>query len=306
MPADAPVRLGVSACLLGREVRYDGRHRRDRFLTEELGAHVEWVPVCPELDLGLGVPREPIHLVRGPGDLRLVGVRSQAEHTAAMRAYARRRVDTLAASGLDGYVLKSRSPSCGLGDVPVHDPTTGEVVGHDRGRFAAELTARLPLLPVIEEATLRSPADRDRFLERVCVHHRWRREVADRPAALTAFHRRHELQVRAHGLHHHRQLARLVDGLDDDATRRYRAALDAALRQPVGHARHVALLRGLAGALTPPDPHVDEAVAGYQADRTPWAEVAARLRRSASQLPPRLAGQTYLDPLAELGRSPAW
>lgn len=172
-------RVGVSACLLGREVRYDGQHRRDAFLLDVLGRLVEWVPVCPEVELGMGVPREPIRLVGRPGAPRLVAERSGRDHTEAMRAYAERRVAALAVEGLAGYVTKASSPSCGLEGVRVWPDTDG---GSPRpegaGAFAAVLRARLPLLPIEEEGRLRDPALYDRFVERVFAYDRWRRAAA--------------------------------------------------------------------------------------------------------------------------------
>jgi uncharacterized protein YbbK (DUF523 family) len=170
-------RLGVSACLLGEAVRYDGRSKRDRLLLETLGAHVEWVPVCPEVELGLGVPREPIELV-GRGDApRLVGVVSRVEHTAAMRGLATRRARDLASLGLDGWVAKARSPSCAVRGVPVHPTRGGATARRGAGAFARVLRKRLPGLPVVDEVGLADPGIRRRFLARVRAHAR-RREKA--------------------------------------------------------------------------------------------------------------------------------
>lgn len=306
---DAAVRVGVSSCLLGEEVRYDGRHKREPYLTEVLGGRVRFVPVCPELDIGLGVPREPIHLLAGPGDVRLVGVHSGDDHTVPMRTHGERRVDELRRTGLDGYVLKSRSPSCGLGDVPVHDAASGEVVDHDRGRFAAVLVDRLPDLPVTGEDRLADTAERDRFLERVCVHHRWRRWLRGEPTldGLAALHVRHEMQVRAHSPEAHRELAALVEGARqadlDLVAGAYRRVLHEALDEPTTRERHVEVLRHLVGMLDDGDPDLQEAVDGYAAGRLGWSAVARKLRRVA-QAPPRFGAQTYLDPLAEVGLTP--
>src|SRR5439155_147061 len=116
----APLRLGISACLLGHEVRYDGGHKRDPFLAETLGRFVEWVPVCPEVELGLGVPREPIRLEGDPAAPRLVAVNNRRDLTRAMTRFARARAEQLARLDLVGYVFKKDSPSCGLRRVPVH------------------------------------------------------------------------------------------------------------------------------------------------------------------------------------------
>lgn len=303
------VRLGVSSCLLGEEVRYDGGHKHRPFLTDVLGERVRWIPVCPELDIGLGVPREPILLHAGPGDVRLVGVRTGTDHSAVMRTYAERRVAQLERAGLDGYVLKSRSPSCGLDGVPLHDPDSGAVIGHDRGRFAAALLERCPDLPVVEEDQLETSDTRDRFLERVCVRHRWRHGPGDGPAAaLARFHERHELQVLAHSPAAHQELDAIVSELDDDslhASEAYRRVLHRALDQPTTRERHVRVMEHLVGMLEGPGTQVRDAIDAYAADSTSWRQVAARLRAAAPQAPPRFASQTYLDPLAEVGMAPA-
>ena len=163
------IRIGISSCLLGDEVRFDGGHKRDAFLIETLSPFVEWVRVCPEVELGLGVPREPVRLVSTAGDIRMVGVESAIDHTDGMRAYARRRVEELAAVGLSGYVLKSKSPSCGLGDVKVYDDS-GAASHEGTGLFAAALSERFPDLPIEDESRLADAATRIRFLERASAY----------------------------------------------------------------------------------------------------------------------------------------
>ncbi|WP_242396042.1 DUF523 domain-containing protein [Anaeromyxobacter oryzisoli] len=171
-------RVGVSACLLGAKVRYDGGDRRDAIVVEALGRLFEWVPVCPEVEVGMAVPREPIRLVGSPGAPRLVGERSGRDHTVAMRAYAERRVAALAAEGLAGYVTKASSPSCGLEGVRVWPDAGGPPRLEGVGAFVAELRARLPLLPVEEEGRLADPAVRARFVERILAYDRRRRAAA--------------------------------------------------------------------------------------------------------------------------------
>lgn len=303
------VRIAVSACLVGHEVRYDGRHKRDPYLAGELGTRMAWVPVCPELDIGLGVPREPIHLVAGEGDVRLVGIHSGDEHTDAMRSYAERRAEQLVGAGIDGYVLKARSPSCGLGDIPVHDPVSGDVIDHERGRFAAVLTRQDPLLPVAEEVDLTLPGVRDRFLEQVCVRHRWRRLGGDpRVDELAVFHRRHEMQVMAHSPDLAWELGRIAAGSGDGdpqgTASRYRRTLVAALRAPTTRERHVAALRHLAGRVGTCVPSLTAEIDRFADGEISWHDVTERLRAS-SAVPDRVREQTYLDPLAELGLSPA-
>jgi uncharacterized protein YbbK (DUF523 family) len=166
-------RIGISACLLGEEVRYDGGHKRNAFLTEILGPYVEWVPVCPEVELGLGTPRPPIQLERRRGAIRLVMPSTGRDLTSSMREYAERRVAELARLDLDGYILKSKSPSCGMEAVKVY-AAAGVASPEGRGLFAEALMSRLPELPVEEEGRLEDPRLRESFVQRVFARHRGR------------------------------------------------------------------------------------------------------------------------------------
>lgn len=168
------IRVGISSCLLGDKVRYDGGDKRASFLAPIAGEGVEWVPVCPEVEMGLGVPREPIRLVEDAGDIRLLGVTSGADHTARMRDYARRRLDELARLGLCGYVFKKDSPSCGPAGVQVWT-AAGRPGRTDRGLFAAALVDRLPGLPVEDEEQLADPRRRAAFVQRVFAYARTER-----------------------------------------------------------------------------------------------------------------------------------
>ena len=147
-------RVGISSCLLGQAVRHDGGHKRDDALIADLETHVEWVPVCPEVEIGLGTPRPPIELHDIGGAVRLIMPSTGRDLTDDMREYAERKVAALAGMGLSGYILKSRSPSCGLSS----------------GVFAAVLKARLPALPIEEETGLREAAARATFLTRVLTY----------------------------------------------------------------------------------------------------------------------------------------
>jgi uncharacterized protein YbbK (DUF523 family) len=170
-------RVGISRCLLGDEVRYDGGHKRDALLIETLGRSVEWVPVCPEAEVGMGTPREPIHLVAagdgvpsGTHRVRLVGVTTGHDWTQAMDRWQRERLRALAGESLSGYILKAESPSCGREQVRVQ---TSDGVQHTgRGLFAQALLDAMPDLPVEEDARLRDPEALERFLGRVFTYHR--------------------------------------------------------------------------------------------------------------------------------------
>jgi uncharacterized protein YbbK (DUF523 family) len=157
------MRVGVSACLLGQEVRYDGGHKRHPVLIDVLGPRVEWVPVCPEVEIGLGTPREPMKLVRDGASRRLIAIESGTDHTAAMNQWAEKRLDELANADLDGYVVKSKSPSCGIEGVS------------GPGVFAAALMKRLPLLPIEEERGLTDANLCLKFIERMAAYRRLRR-----------------------------------------------------------------------------------------------------------------------------------
>jgi uncharacterized protein YbbK (DUF523 family) len=185
----ASVRVGVSSCLLGERVRYDGSHKRDRFLTEELGRQVEFVPLCPEVEIGLGVPRPTLHLERRGDTVRMLVTDSCEDLTPRMRTWAESAAKRIAATRLDGYVLKRSSPSCGVEGVKVYDES-GTPVPTGRGLFAAALIERLPLLPVEDEGRLRDARVRERFVTRIFARARVREFLASDwgPADLARFH----------------------------------------------------------------------------------------------------------------------
>lgn len=303
--APAPLRLGISACLLGHAVRWDGGTKRNPFLVRTLGRWVEWVPMCPEVELGLGVPREPIRLEGDPAAPRLVGVTSRRDHTAAMRSLAAARVAALARLGIAGFVLKSDSPSCGVRGVPVFGPS-GTRAGV--GAFARVLLEQLALLPVEEERDLADPRRREAFLERVFAYDRWRRFVAAEPgrAELAAFHAAHELQLRAHSSAGCERLGRLVARAGERpfaaVLRAYGEQFMTVLRLPATTARHARVLRDAAGwlarTLPPAARHeLDDAVEDYRRGAVARVVPLTLLRQHARRRHDAyLAGQAYLAP----------
>lgn len=170
MAAARPV-VGISACLLGQAVRYDGGHKRHDWLVAVLGERVRYVPVCPEVEAGLGVPREPIRLERANGRIRIRRVETRDDVTDALNGWANERLDALEA--LDGYVLKARSPSCGRKGVPVHD-AAGRRIDENAGFFAWALRSRWPELQIVDEDDLDDPEIRRAFLVSVGLHYRQR------------------------------------------------------------------------------------------------------------------------------------
>ena len=206
------IKLGISACLLGEKVRFDGGHKLDRFITETLGKFVEFVPVCPEVECGLGIPREAMHLVVAPDGPRLVTVRSQVDHTERMLAWARKRIVELEQEDLCGFIFKSDSPSSGMERVKIYSSKGGGAAKTGVGLFAREFMQHFALLPVEEEGRLHDPGLRENFLERLFTMKRWRDTLAlgPKPGHLVDFHTRHKLLIMSHSPKHYEVLGKLV------------------------------------------------------------------------------------------------
>ncbi len=208
---EGKVRLGISSCLLGNKVRYDGGHKLDRYLKDTLGRYAEFVPVCPEVECGFPIPRESLRLVGDPASPRLVTTRSGQDFTDRMARWASRRVVELEGDGLCGYVFKSGSPSSGMQGVKIYD-TNGVPSSRGVGMFAMAFIKHFPLLPVEQESRLHDPRLRENFIERVFAFQRWRQLLEKRKSRgnLVDFHTRHKLQVISHSPKHHQAMGRLV------------------------------------------------------------------------------------------------
>jgi uncharacterized protein YbgA (DUF1722 family)/uncharacterized protein YbbK (DUF523 family) len=287
--SDPPkVRIGISSCLLGEEVRYNGGHKRDAFLTDTFGRYVEWVAVCPEVELGMGTPRPSIRLERIGGGVRLMMPSTGGDYTEAMREYAERRVADLAAMDLDGYVLKRDSPSCGMERVKVYQGS-GMPSKDGRGLFAEALISRLPDLPVEEEGRLNDPLLRESFVTRVFVHHRWHQGEQDgwTRASLMGFHERHKYVLMAGNQAALRRLGRLLGESDkrqpvSDLAAAYRQGLTAILSRPATRRGHTNVLHHLAG-------YVSDAL-----DREDRAELAETIERYRLGLVPLVVPLTLI------------
>jgi uncharacterized protein YbgA (DUF1722 family)/uncharacterized protein YbbK (DUF523 family) len=206
------LRLGVSGCLLGEEVRYNGGHKHMPYLTHALGEYVDWVSVCPEVEVGMSTPRESIRLLGDVDDPQLVGPKSGTDHTEAMKVWAKSRLDDLEALDLHGYVLKKDSPSCGLFRVRVYNLKTGIPTRDGQGIFARALKERFPLLPIEEEGRLNDLPLRENFIERVFAYYRLREMMKDNPTpgGLVAFHTGMKMSLLAHSPKHYREMGQLV------------------------------------------------------------------------------------------------
>lgn len=247
--------LGISACLTGEEVRFDGGHKRSRFLTEVLSEYVDWIPMCPEVQAGLGVPRETFRLATGLGDspgVRMIGNRSDRDVTEFMQTISSRMVEGL--GRLRGFVLKKGSPSCGLERVRVYDQNKAPTQ-RGRGIFADALARRYPLLPLEEEGRLEDPRIREHFITRIFTYDRWIRFVELQPSAngLVRFHTEHKMLLMAHNQQIADELGRLVSRAGeadlDSLLESYEAGLMTALSRIASRGRHANALEHLAGFL---------------------------------------------------------
>jgi uncharacterized protein YbgA (DUF1722 family)/uncharacterized protein YbbK (DUF523 family) len=300
-------RVGISSCLLGQPVRFNGGHSRDRFLAQLLGRYVEWVAICPEMEIGLGAPREPLRLTaRG----RLVS-QSGRDHTGAVTALAGRRRGDLA--GLHGYVLKSRSPSCGLYSVRVYAGDT-PARGNGRGVFASRVLDARPLLPVEEEGRLNDPLLREAFIEQVFARQRLGRLFEGRWRArdLVDFHARHKLQLLAHDPARCGRAGRLVATARaqpaDALAAQYTAVFAEAMARRVSRNRHSNALQhafGMVSSCLDGTRRHDmlSRIDAYRRGEVPLSVPVALIRHHAAGCRMGyLADQTYLDPFpAALG-----
>jgi uncharacterized protein YbgA (DUF1722 family)/uncharacterized protein YbbK (DUF523 family) len=242
--------IGISSCLIGENVRFDGGHKRDAYITGTLGEHFEFRPFCPEVAIGLGIPRPTIHLVKIAGDIRCVGVKNpELEVTDALRAYAQ-GVSPLHAD-LCGYIVKKDSPSCGMTRVKVF--TNGQPHKEGVGLYTEVLLKNNPLLPVEEEGRLGDPGLRENFIQRVYVLHRWKNLLAEGLTAnkLMRFHARHKLIIMSHG--DYRELGKLLasatkDNVADIADQ-YINQLMPMLKNVASRGSHVNVLQHIQGYL---------------------------------------------------------
>lgn len=291
-------RVGVSSCLLGEEVRFNGGHKRYRFLTDDLAPHVDWVPYCPEVSIGLGTPREPIRLTAAG---RLVNRSGTADHTAAMTALP-------LPADLDGYVFKAKSPSCGIRAIPRYGEDGAPVGQAGRGLYAGRVLDRFPLLAAEDEGRLNDAVLREAFTERIFAAARLRELLTGpwSPGDLVGFHARHKLQLLAHDPVRYRSAGRVVAEAGSAPRARteaaYRDLFQAAMASPATRGRNANALQ-----------HACSRV-GRDLDRPRRADLAARIeayRRGEEPLGvpvallahhasgggfPWLAEQTYLRP----------
>ncbi|MCA1840029.1 MAG: YbgA family protein [Actinomycetota bacterium] len=299
--------IGISSCLMGKDVRYDGDNKLDPELMHAWGPHVEWVGVCPEAEVGMGVPREPVGLraassstlesaVLGP---LMIGNTSGEDWTDRMNTYAARRAEELAGRELWGYVVKARSPSCG----PLVDVQGGPKAA---GLFTAALAKRLPFLPIADEEELANPERRDAFIRRVFAYQRLRWFFSkDRSVGqLVMFHSQSRLELNVHSRKAFKELSELIDNSRDmpwdELSASYQEGFTHAMLAKPTRAKHQSALQHVATKLdltTEQKEDLDTAIGDYANARVPLLQpLAIAIHYVATQQTPSLDGQSYLDP----------
>jgi uncharacterized protein YbgA (DUF1722 family)/uncharacterized protein YbbK (DUF523 family) len=301
------IRLGISTCLLGEHVRYDGGHKLDRFLTETLGQYVEYAPVCPEVECGLPVPRESMHLEGDPERPRLVTSRTHKDKTEQMVAWAKRRLVEMEKDDLCGFIFKSNSPSSGMERVRIYNEK-GMPEKKGVGIFAKMFMEHFPLIPVEEEGRLHDPKLRENFIERVFAMKRWR-ELLSRHwsvGALVDFHSRNKLLIHSHSPKHYAIMGKLVaEGKKMTVTelyKRYEALVMEALALKTTARKHSNVLQHMMGyfkkQLSPDEKQeILEIIQQYREGSVPLIVPVTLMKHYIRKYQqPYLSTQTYLNP----------
>lgn len=304
---DATIRVGISTCLLGQAVRWDGGHKRDQFLTNVLSRYVEWVPVCPEFEVGMGIPREPVRLVKRGREIHMLGVKSGRDWTTVMRSWVAGRVRELTKLELSGFVLKKDSPSCGMERVKVYDKTGGSRK-EGSGLFAEALMRHQTILPVEEEGRLNDPMLRESFIERIFAYQHLCSLFSKRwtVGSVVAFHTKYKLQLMAHSPQAYTRLGRLVAQVKRipraEFRERYKAVFMAALTEGATRSGHVNVMQHCLGYFRE---HLTQRardalrgiVEDYRAELVPLVVPLTIMRHYAQVLGIEyLARQAYLEP----------
>ncbi|TDX97773.1 YbgA family protein [Thiohalophilus thiocyanatoxydans] len=308
-PATHTIRIGVSSCLVGQEVRFDGGHKRNAFMLSNLSPYFEFVPYCPEVAIGMGVPRPPMRLVQRQDGVHAVGTRDPAlDNTEALRDYAFEVSGQLQA--VSGYILKKDSPSCGMERVRVYD-SNNVPARTGSGIYAETLMQCHPDLPFEEEGRLMDPVLRENFIERVFIYYRWQQLLRDglTPSALVDFHSRHKFNVLAHDEPAYRRLGRLVADAGKEQLEslagRYIEILMQALKKPATRKQHTNVLMHVMGylkaSLDGDDKHeLLEVLEKYRLGQVPLIVPITLIKHHLRKYPqPYIDQQYYMNPYPE-------
>lgn len=293
--------VGISQCLLGEHVRYDGGHKRDTYINGTLAKYFEFVPVCPEVAIGLGVPRPPIRLIRSHHEIRAVGVQDDTlDVTEALHRYGEKQAKNL--DYLCGYIFKRASPSCGLHRVKVY--TQRGMTATGQGIYTQAFITAQPLIPCEEEGRLADPALRENFIQRVYVLARWRAMLAERltKGRLVEFHTRHKYMLMAHSPRDYQALGRLIANLSSTGLRQqaqeYISAVMQTLQRIATRKQHANVLEHLMGyvkkQLDSEDKHeVLQLIRGYQRGELPLIVPLTLLKHHFRRHPDAYIEQQY-------------
>ncbi len=301
------IRIGISMCLLGEPVRYDGQHKHDHYITDTLGQFFEFVGVCPEVECGLGVPREPVRLVGDPANPRLITTRTGIDHTVRMKEWCANRIRQLENENLCGFIFKARSPSSGMENVKVYNENGG-YAGKAPGIFGQAFQEHFPTLPCEEEGRLNDMDLRENFLERVFTLWRFRESTKASPTLRTMmeFHARNKFLIQAHSEPLLREMGRLLATMKAREARSfipvYEALLMRALKYPATPRKHTNILQHMLGFLRPSVDENDrhemlEIIQQYHAGLIPLIVPVTLLRHYAKKHEVQyLLDQYYLAP----------
>ena len=307
MPPSNKIKIGISSCLLGEKVRFDGGHKRDHFVTDKLSAYVDFVAICPEVGIGLGVPRQPIQLVGNTQHYRAKGVKDPClDVTGDLIDFASDTATRI--DNISGYIFKSKSPSCGMERVKRYPAGSGPPSSDGVGLYARTIIELMPNLPVEEEGRLNDPILRENFIERIFTYQRWQ-EVAGGGvdmSRLIDFHTRHKLAILAHDQSAYRALGRLVANAAGknapELAQEYLSELMAALKQPATRRGHTNVLQHIQGYLKDKLDRTDkqeltESIEQYRRGYVPLLVPITLLRHHFRRHPePYVSGQTYMNP----------
>lgn len=301
------IKIGVSSCLLGEKVRFDGGHKQDRYITDILGDYFVFAPVCPELEVGMGVPRESVQLEGSVKSPRMIGNKTGEDWTDRMNKYSERRVREIGKLNLSGYILKQNSPSCGMERVRVY-AKNGIPSKSGIGLFAAELMKAYPLLPVEEEGRLNDPALRENFITRVFTFRRLQDLIDSgfKRGDLVKFHTLHKYLIMAHSPKHYSEMGRLVADpkkySSAELQEKYSAALMEALAVKATPKKHVNVLQHILGYLKnhlngDEKKEILETIEDYYKELVPLVVPVTLLRHYVRKYKvPYIADQIYLKP----------
>lgn len=300
------IKIGISACLLGEKVRYNGGHTQDRFITDTLSEFFEYQPFCPEVAIGLGVPRETMRLVKTDQGIRSIMPKTGGDYTEQLSAYADEVIPTL--DQISGYVLKSKSPSCGMERVKVYDEKGMPSDVKGVGIYAERLQEKMPDLPIEEEGRLHDPLLKENFIKRVFVYHEWQTLVADgiTADALIKFHARHKMILILHHYGESKDLGRIIAGVTDDTAPEiadeYIAGVMQTLKRMATRRHHGQVLTRIVGTI---NKQLDEAqkrdildmINEYTAGELPLSAPVRLIRHYLTAIDdPYIANQSYLQP----------